>query len=191
MMPKHFTAAVDALSDALRLACAGPYGDAVNAAVELLVDTFASGHKVLVFGNGGSSADAQHICGELVGRFLKERKPLPAMALSANQAVLTAWANDYAYEHVFARQVEAHGRPGDLAWGLSTSGNSKNVVEALSVARAGGVRTIGMTGETGGLVAPYCDVLLAAPSRSTPRIQEIHIVTYHAICGAVEDRLFS
>lgn len=158
----------------------------IHRAVKLLSSCFSAGGKLLVFGNGGSSADAQHICGELVGRFMHERKALPAIALSANQAVLTAWSNDYSFETVFSRQIEALGRPHDIAWGISTSGNSPNVVNALKVARQIGLSTVGLTGKRGGKMAPLCDVLMAVPLSETPRIQEVHLVTYHAICAAVE-----
>lgn len=159
----------------------------VSRASEMLSASFTAGGKLLVFGNGGSSADAQHICGELVGRFLHERRALPAIALSANQAVLTAWSNDYSFETVFSRQIEALGRPEDVAWGISTSGNSPNVVEALKTARKRGLATIGLTGRGGGRMAAWCDVLMAAPLIETPRIQEIHLITYHAICADVEN----
>jgi len=160
-------------------------------AVELLSSCFRAGGKLLVFGNGGSSADAQHICSELVGRFQRERQALPGIALSANQAVLTAWSNDCSFETVFSRQIEALGRPGDIALGISTSGNSPNVIEALKVARERGLSTIGLTGHGGGRMADWCDVLMAVPLSETPRIQEIHLVTYHAICAAVEQRAVS
>lgn len=176
------------VSRAFEAVGASGYPASIQAAIDLLATAFESGRKLLVFGNGGSAADAQHICGELVGRFLLERRGLPAICLTSNSAVLTAWANDYSYEDVFARQVQALGVPGDVAWGISTSGNSKNVVAALQAARAAGLHTIGMTGASGGRVAPLCEVLLAAPSTHTPRIQEIHLVTYHAICAAVEER---
>jgi D-sedoheptulose 7-phosphate isomerase len=150
---------------------------------------FAAGHKLLVFGNGGSSADAQHLAAEFVGRFAVERRPLPAIALTTNQALLTAWSNDQSFDDVFARQVEALGAAGDVALGISTSGNSQNVISALRCARARGLRTIGLTGKGGGDMAELCDVLLAVPLTSTARVQEVHVVTYHAICGAIEARL--
>lgn len=167
-----------------------PYIEAVGRATDLLHDAFADGRKLLVFGNGGSSADAQHLSAELVGRFAIDRQPLPAIALTTNQAILTAWSNDYSFEDVFARQVEALGRPGDVAWGISTSGASANVVNALRRARERGLRTIGLTGQSGGTMAEFCDVLLAVPLTETARIQEVHLVTYHAICAALEERLF-
>jgi D-sedoheptulose 7-phosphate isomerase len=165
------------------------YLQSVSRAIELLHDAFASGRKLLVFGNGGSSADAQHFSAELVGRFVAERRPLPAIALTTNQAVLTAWSNDYSFEDVFARQVEALGTPGDVALGISTSGTSANVLAALRRARQRGLRTIGLTGANSGPMSELCDVLLAVPLTTTARIQEVHLVTYHAICAALEDRL--
>jgi D-sedoheptulose 7-phosphate isomerase len=165
------------------------YADGIARVVDLLADTFRAGRKLLVFGNGGSSADAQHLTAELVGRFVKERRALPAVALTTNQAVLTAWSNDYAFEEVFARQVEALGVAGDVAWGISTSGTSANVVAALKRARALGLRTIGLTGQGGGAMAAVSDVLLAVPLTETARIQEVHLVTYHAVCAALEARL--
>ena len=166
-----------------------PYVAAIERAVDLIHDAFASGRKLLVFGNGGSSADAQHLTCEFVGRFAAERRPLPAIALTTNQAILTAWSNDHSFDDVFARQVEALGAAGDVAFGISTSGVSPSVVNALRRARERGLRTIGLTGSGGGDVAELCDVLLAVPLTSTQRVQEVHLVTYHAICGAVEARL--
>lgn len=165
------------------------YPDAIAAAADMIYGAFTQGRKLLVFGNGGSSADAQHFTAEFVGRFAAERRPLPAIALTTNQAVLTAWSNDYSFEDVFARQVQALGVPGDVAFGISTSGTSKNVVNALQRARDCGLRTIGLTGAGGGTMGPLADVLLAVPLKNTARIQEIHLVTYHAICAEVEARL--
>lgn len=168
----------------------GPYPESLARAVDVLHEAFAAGRKLLVFGNGGSSADAQHLSAELVGRFVKERRALPAIALTTNQAVLTAWSNDYSFEDVFARQVEALGTPGDVALGISTSGTSPNVVAALRRARERGLRTIGLTGANAGTMAPLCDVVLSVPLETTARIQEVHLVTYHAMCAALEARLF-
>lgn len=167
------------------------YVAAVARATDVLHDAFAAGGKLLAFGNGGSSADAQHLTAELVGRFSVERRPLPAIALTANQAILTAWSNDYSFDDVFARQVEALGHPGDVALGISTSGASANVLNALKRARDRGLRTIGLTGAGGGRMQDHCDILLRAPVTGTARIQEVHLVTYHAICAALERRLFS
>jgi D-sedoheptulose 7-phosphate isomerase len=169
----------------------GGYPRAVTQAVDLIYETFTSGQKLLVFGNGGSSADAQHFTAEFVGRFVAERRALPAIALTTNQAVLTAWSNDYSFDDVFARQIEALGSRGDVAFGISTSGASANVLTALERARERGLRTIGLTGAHGGRMAGLCDVLLAVPLTSTARIQEVHLVTYHAICAAVEARILA
>lgn len=166
------------------------YVAAVERATDLLYDVFKTGGKLLAFGNGGSSADAQHLTAELVGRFSVERRPLPAIALTTNQAILTAWSNDYSFEDVFARQVEALGRPGDVALGISTSGTSPNVLNALVRAREHGLRTIGLTGPSGGGMGAVCDVLLAVPVAGTARIQEVHLVTYHSMCADLERRLF-
>jgi D-sedoheptulose 7-phosphate isomerase len=163
----------------------------VVAAAELLLDAISSGRRVFVFGNGGSAADAQHIAAELVGRFSQERPALPAIALSTNTALVTAWSNDKGYEDAFARELSALAQAGDVAWAISTSGNSPSVVRALQFARHAGLRTIGLTGEKGGEIRGYCDVLIAAPATDTPRIQELHVVTYHAICALLEERLFA
>lgn len=177
-------------ADTLRNVSDSSYPATVEGAVDLLEKAFREGRTLLAFGNGGSSADAQHLCAELVGRFLLDRRPLPAVALTTNQALLTAWSNDCRFDDIFARQVEGLGRPGDVAWGISTSGNSPNVVNGLRRARELGLRTIGLSGSEGGRMAEHCDVLMAVPLRQTPRIQEVHLVTFHAICGALEERLF-
>ena len=169
----------------------GAYSQAVRTAADLISETFAAGRKLLVFGNGGSSADAQHFTAELVGRFVAERRALPAIALTTNQAVLTAWSNDHSFDDVFARQIEALGSKGDVAFGISTSGTSANVLKALERARERGLKTIGLTGGRGGQLAGLCDVLLAVPLTGTARIQEVHLVTYHAICAALEARVLA
>ena len=161
----------------------------VEAAIEQIVTALSSGRPLLVCGNGGSASDSMHITGELVGRFLKERRALKVICLASNPAVLTAWSNDYDYSTVFSRQVEAYGEPGAVIFGLSTSGKSANVVNAFAAARAAGMTTIAMTGDGGGRLAALSDCLLAVPSRSTPLIQQIHICLYHYICEAVEARL--
>jgi D-sedoheptulose 7-phosphate isomerase len=187
--PAAATAAFEEAARSLQSICSTSYPAQISMAVELLSERFAAGHKLLVCGNGGSAADALHICAELVGRFFAERRALPAIALNADPAVLTAWANDYSYESAFSRQVEALAKPGDVVWGLSTSGNSRNVVAALKTARELGASTIALTGQGGGELASYADVLLAVPLTVTPRIQEVHSVTYHIICEAVEAAL--
>ncbi|WP_448192876.1 D-sedoheptulose-7-phosphate isomerase [Azospirillum sp. sgz301742] len=163
----------------------------MEAVVARTVEALADNRALLVCGNGGSAADAQHITGELVGRFLRERRALKAICLSSNAAVLTAWANDYAYDDVFARQVQAYGEPGGVLLGLSTSGNSKNVIAAFEEARRIGMTTIALTGEGGGKLAPLSDLLLVVPTRHTPLIQQVHICLYHFLCEQVEARLAS
>jgi D-sedoheptulose 7-phosphate isomerase len=152
-------------------------------------DTLRGGHKLLLFGNGGSAADAQHIAAEFVGRFERERRPWPAIALTTDTSALTALGNDYGIDVIFARQVEALGQAGDLVLALSTSGNSPNILAAVKAARAKGLRTIGLTGESGGQLAALCDLALCVPSRRTPRIQEAHIMICHALCEVVEAAL--
>lgn len=187
--PSALTAYLDRSIDVLqRLRDAGA-DDRVEAAAALVTAALGAGRALLVCGNGGSASDAQHITGELVGRFLKERRGLKAICLSSNAAVLTAWANDYDYETVFSRQVEAYGEPGGVLLGISTSGNSANVVKAFEAARAAGMTTIALTGEGGGKLAALSDVLLDVPSRHTPLIQQAHICLYHFLCEQVEARL--
>src|SRR6185437_600881 len=160
------------------------------ASAERLIACYRSGGKALFFGNGGSAADAQHLAAEFVGRYLAERRPLPALALNANSSAVTAIGNDYGYEHSFSRQLEALGCRGDVAVGISTSGNSPNLVVALRKARELGMATIGMTGEGGGKMRAQADFLLDVPSRETPRIQECHILIGHCLAQAVEQALF-
>lgn len=161
----------------------------VEAAVDAVATALGANKALLVCGNGGSASDAMHITGELVGRFLKERRGLKAICLSSNPAVLTAWSNDYSYDTVFSRQTEAYGEPGGVILGISTSGNSRNVIAAFEVARQMGMTTIAMTGEGGGKMAELSDILLDVPSRSTPLIQQVHICLYHYLCEQVEARL--
>ena len=163
-------------------------GDLV-ALADAIAARVRNGGKVLVFGNGGSAADAQHFAGELVGRFMKEGPAIPALALTTDTSIMSAVANDYGYEHIFTRQVEAHGRPADVAIGISTSGNSKNVIEAMTLAKSRGLLTIGMTGEGGGKLGAVADHLFAVPSKSTPRIQEVHHLMNHILCELLEERL--
>ena len=158
-------------------------------ASRLVIECLRRGGCVFTLGNGGSASDAQHIAGELVGRFLKERPAWRAEALSAASTVLTALANDYGYDQVFARQLAGKARPGDLVIALSTSGNSANVVAALRQARSMGLPTIAFTGQGGGQCAPLADVLLDAPATLSPRIQEMHALMYHIVCELVETEL--
>ena len=160
---------------------------AVTKAVTLLVDTFRSGNKVLFCGNGGSAADSQHWAAEIVGRFQKERKGMPAIALTVDTSILTAIANDYGYDRVFARQVEALGNAGDVLVAVSTSGNSANVLAAIEEAKAKGIKTIGMTAAGGGKMAEVCDVCLVIPDKVTARAQEVHGLIGHILCEIVEE----
>jgi D-sedoheptulose 7-phosphate isomerase len=164
---------------------------AILQGVELIERTFRENNKILICGNGGSAADSQHIAAEFVSRYLIERPALFAIALNSNTSTLTAIGNDYGYDFVFSRQVEAFGAKGDILWAISTSGNSKNVIRAVEVAKKRGMFIIGMTGEGGGQLGKLCDVLLSVPSKHTPNIQECHITIGHIICEIVESNLFS
>ncbi len=155
-----------------------------------IVNTYQNKGKVLFAGNGGSAADAQHLAAELSGRYYYDRPPLSSEALHVNTSYLTAVANDYSYEEVYARLIKAVGNRGDILIGLSTSGNSKNVVNALIQAKAQGVITVGFTGQGGGKMKEHCDVLVEIPSKDTPRIQECHMLIGHAVCEIVEQKLF-
>ncbi|MEA5468541.1 D-sedoheptulose-7-phosphate isomerase [Spirulina sp. 06S082] len=161
----------------------------IEEAIALLCSALSCGLPVLICGNGGSASDALHISGELVGTFLRERKALNVICLNANVSVLTAWTNDYEFDSVFSRQVEAHGQSGGVCWGISTSGNSQNVVRAMQVAQKLGLQTLGLTGQGGGKMAQCCDILIDVPSTVTPRIQELHLLLYHYICEEIEARL--
>lgn len=161
----------------------------VAAAAERIAGSLAAGGLLLVAGNGGSAADAQHIAAELTGRFLKERAPLRAMALHANTSALTAIGNDYGFDKVFAREVQAHGRPGDVLLGLSTSGNSANILAAFAAARERRLSIIALTGASGGAMRAQSDLCIRVPSTSTPRIQEMHITIGHTLCQLIESRL--
>jgi D-sedoheptulose 7-phosphate isomerase len=157
---------------------------------EILVEAFRKGNKPLLFGNGGSAADAQHIAAEFVGRFAFDRPPLPALALSVNTSAVTAIGNDYGFDLLFARQIEALGRAGDVAIGISTSGNSANVLQGMAAAKKMGLHTVALTGASGGKLKGAADVCLCAPSNETPRIQECHILIGHIISELVEETIF-
>ena len=162
----------------------------ISKVAEEIVDAYRKGRKVILFGNGGSAADAQHITAELVGKYYLERAPLPAIALTVNTSSLTAIGNDYSFAQVFAKQLEALGEGGDVAIGISTSGNSENVFQALKVAKEKGLVTVGFTGRDGGKLKDIVDYCLHIPSDDTPRIQEGHITAGHIICEIVERELF-
>lgn len=162
----------------------------IGLAAEAMIATFTKGGKVLFCGNGGSAADAQHIAAELSGRFYLDRPPLYAEALHVNTSFVTAVANDYGYDDVFARMVEAAGRPGDVLVAISTSGNSPGIVKAIEKAQKQGMTVVGLSGASGGKMAGLCDILLNVPSADTPRIQESHILIGHIICEIVEREMF-
>jgi len=158
--------------------------------IDVLTDSFQNNQKLLIAGNGGSNSDANHIAGEFVGKFYFHRSPLNAIALNTNNSILTAIANDYSYEDAFARELEALAIRGDIFWGISTSGNSKNIVKAMELAKEIGVKTIGFTGERESKMDLLSDYLIKVPSSDTPRVQEIHILIAHIICQGVEADIF-
>ncbi len=185
---EHFRRSCQALS---RAAEDADFQAAVHAIAETITAAFRAGHKLLIAGNGGSAADAQHIAGEFLSRLNFDRNPLPAIALTTDSSVLTAIGNDYGFDRTFERQVRGLGQPGDVFIAISTSGRSANVIAALKAAREGGLTTVGLTGgHANGFMLPLCDHYLAAPSEDTALIQQIHIVAAHAICGLVESDLF-
>jgi len=169
-----------------RLAALGPI---VQEAAGLIAATLSQGGKLMLCGNGGSAADSQHIAAELTGRFVNDRPPLAAVALSTDTSALTCIANDYGFDDVFSRQVAAFGRKGDCLLAISTSGNSRNVLRAAETARAAGVRVIGLLGKGGGALRPLCEVAIVVPSTTTARIQEAHIFIGHTLCALVEEAL--
>jgi D-sedoheptulose 7-phosphate isomerase len=173
----------------LRLKMAATISTEIAAAAEAIAEAFKAGRKLLLFGNGGSAADAQHIAAEFMNRFLIERPPLPAIALTTDTSVLTSIANDYAFDEIFSKQVKALGKKGDVALGITTSGSSGNVLKALRAAKKLGMITIALTGE-GGKAASLADIPLQIPSRSTPRIQEAHIAVGHILCDLTDTLLF-
>jgi len=162
----------------------------IESAAKAIIESLKAGKKLLIFGNGGSASDSQHMAAELVGRFKMERKGLPAIALTANTSILTAIANDYGYDVVFSRQIEALGVAGDVALGISTSGNSKNVIEAFRKAHALGMKTIALSGGDGGNMKRESDISITVPTKDTPRVQESHIMIAHIICALIEDGMF-
>jgi D-sedoheptulose 7-phosphate isomerase len=158
--------------------------------IKLVSHTFEAGNKLFFFGNGGSAADAQHMVAEFVNRYIMDRPPLPAIALTTDTSILTSVSNDMAFIDIFSRQIKALGKEGDVAIGISTSGNSPNVIKAFEVAREMGMKTVALTGNDGGVLAKLADISLIVPSNSTPRIQETHILIGHLLCEMVEHQLF-
>lgn len=167
------------------------HADRIAQVAQLIGRAFREGRKVLLFGNGGSSTDASHIAAEFVGRYHRDRAPLPAIALATDMAAITCIANDYAYDEIFARQVRAHGQKGDIAIAISTSGNSSNVLKGVQAAKEAGLMTIGWTGGTGGKLAGMVDYPFVVPSTVTARIQESHITLGHVLCELIEDQVFA
>jgi len=163
--------------------------DTLIAAADMLVTCVASGHKILLFGNGGSAADAQHLAAEFINRFQIERHPLPALALTTDTSIITSIGNDYSFDQIFEKQIQALGKRDDVAWGISTSGNSPNVVAGLRVAREQGLRCLGMTGQGGALI-DMSDLALTVPTATTARVQETHIIMGHILCQLVDQTLF-
>lgn len=163
----------------------------IDEIAHVLINALRQGNKVLIFGNGGSAADAQHIAGELVSKFRRERRALPSISLTTDTSILTSIGNDFGYDYVFARQIEALGRAGDIAWGISTSGNSPNVLRAMKAAREQGMITIGFTGQGGGNMTSTADFCFRVPSQSTPRIQEAHITAAHILCELIEQEFYA
>lgn len=183
---------IEQLKDSARVKVltAEKLADSIVGAAVLIIRSYLRGGKVLLIGNGGSAADAQHIAGELVGRFKKERKALPALALTTNTTILTALGNDYSYDAIFARQVEAYGRSNDVLIAITTSGTSPNILKAVQSAKIRGIKVIGLTGKGGGSLKDMCDICLIVPSDDTQRIQEAHITIGHILCDLVERELF-
>jgi D-sedoheptulose 7-phosphate isomerase len=173
----------------LRLKVAQDCGQKIAAAAEVMLNCLRSGGKILFFGNGGSAADAQHLAAEFVGRFVKERRGLPSIALTTDSSILTAIGNDYGYDRVFSRQIEALGNKGDVAVGISTSGNSPNVLAAIRLAGKQGLKTIGFSGRDGGALAQCADISLCVACANTARVQECHIAIGHLLCELVENEL--
>ena len=170
--------------------CLKNNGELMIRAATVIVDVFNNEGKLMIFGNGGSAADAQHIAAEFVNKFMIERPPLPAMALTTDTSILTSVGNDYNFDDIFSKQIKALGMEGDVAWGISTGGESVNVLEGLRVARDRGLRTIGMTGSGGGKMSEVVQVLLKVDADNPPRIQECHITMAHIICELVDYQLF-
>jgi len=164
--------------------------DTIYKVSQKTIEIYKNGNKTLIAGNGGSAADAQHIAGELVARFYFDRPALASIALTTDTSILTAIGNDYGYEKIFSRQVEANGVSGDMFIGISTSGNSKNIIEALHECKKKGIISVGLTGENGGQMKELCDYCICVPSNETPRVQEAHILIGHIICSVVEEGLF-
>ena len=192
MKNKHLYLIKDSLTESakVKIETAKKLSQKIAKATELTISAYKSGNKILLCGNGGSAADCQHIAAEFVGRFRKDRRPLPAIALTTNTSILTAVSNDYGYDFLFARQVEAWGKKGDLLFAISTGGDSSNVIRAVKTAKILKLKTIGLLGGNGGKLKKIVDLSIIVPAKSSARIQEVHITIGHIICDLVEQELF-
>lgn len=189
-MKENISSQISASIEAKKQLLSEHYLEIIFYMAKILIDAYKQGNKVLLCGNGGSASDAQHIEGELVGRFKMERRALPAIAITANTSTITAIANDYSYDDVFKRAVEAHGKSGDVLIAISTSGNSQNVILAAEQAKKQGMKVIGLLGRSGGKLEKLSTVAFVAPSNDTPRIQECHILVGHILCDLIERGVF-
>ncbi len=186
-MAFSFSAEIQNTVSALLRVFTADFADGIEPVAVRLAEALGAGNKLLIMGNGGSAADAQHIAAELVGRYKVERPGLAAIALTTDSSILTAWSNDYAYETVFSRQVEALARPGDIVWGISTSGNSANVVRGFEAARQIGATTFGLLGRDGGKLAALSDMSIIVPLSATDQIQTGHLLVYHTLCAYLDE----
>lgn len=178
---EQFDELINAIKDNTHLA------DKIELAANIIIESFENGGKLLICGNGGSAADAQHIAAELVGKYERKRKALPAIALTTDTSFLTAWSNDDSYENVFSKQIEGLGKQGDVLLGISTSGNSENIIRALKQAKGQGMKTISLNGKDGGQMKGMADIELLVKHNRTARIQEVHHLVYHILCGLIEE----
>lgn len=188
-MKETITQAILEQEENLKILKKSSYEETVIQAIDCQLKALKGGNKILIAGNGGSAADAQHFAAELVGRFLLERRGLPAIALTTDSSIMTSVGNDYDFDRIFSRQIEALGNSGDVFVGISTSGNSKNIIEAVKEAKIKGVKTIGLLGRDGGKLADMCDISIVIPYSKTARIQETHIMTIHLMCEVIEKEL--
>ena len=189
-MYDRFNEIMQQQSDNLKGLIAGGYAEEVSKVVDVQLEALEAGKKVMIAGNGGSAADAQHFAGEFVGRFLKERAGLPAIALTTDSSVLTCIGNDYGYDTVFSRQINALGNEGDVFIGISTSGNSENIIRAFDECKKKGITTVALLGKDGGKLKDLADYVMLVPFKETPRVQEIHTMTVHMMCEMVEEKMF-
>lgn len=186
-MKKIKQAIIDSIETKLKMANSSELIEEMELAGQLMVSALKRGNKILIAGNGGSAADAQHFAAELAGQFVHERKGLPVIALTTNSSITTAIGNDFGYEHVFSRQVEGLGTRGDIFLGISTSGNSNNLIQTCQIARHYGLKSIGLLGKNGGNMAIHCDLSIIVPSSNTQAIQEAHIMIIHILCQIIDD----